>query len=157
MSVTNGLVNLELNTVGYSGSNCRFKLYLFKDGNRSFSAPEAKENRNDVNVVYTAKKLTITSYETEVTDGVFNATVELAGLDTTNSTYELWAGLYSSDNTTRINYTLIPVTNGLVNLELNTVGYSGSNCRFKVYLFKDGNRSFSAPEAKESKSDVTIS
>ena len=156
MTVANGQVNLEITTSGASGSNYHFLVYLFKDKNYSYSNPEAKEVRNNINIVYTAQKLTIAQYETEVTDGVFNVKLELAGLNT-GSTYEVLGQLYSSDWKTQIGEKKITVANGQVNLEITISGTSGSNYHFLVYLFKDKNYSYSNPEAKEVKNYINIS
>ena len=155
ITVTNGQVNLEITTSGTSGNNYHFLVYLFKDRNYSYSNPEVKEVRNNINIVYTAKKLTIAQYETEVTDGAFNVTLELAGLNA-ESSYEVLGQVYSSDWKTQMGQKKITVTNGQVNLEISTAGYTGSNCHFLVYLFKDRNYSYSNPEVKEVKNYINI-
>ena len=158
ITVTNGQVNLEISTAGFSGTNCHFLVYLFKDKNYSYSNPEVKEVLNNINVAYTPKILVIniTHYETEVADGLFSATLELAGLNET-STYEILGQIYSSDWKTQIGQKKISVTNGQVNLEISTAGYTGSNCHFLMYLFKDKNYSYSNPEVKEVKNYINIS
>ena len=148
-TVTNGTSNLEMDVIGLTGSNCSLKVYLYKGSN---TTPETRESKSGINIVYVAKTLSITACETEVTDGIFNATLALANLEI-GSTYKAYAVLYTSNGTTKLAQKWQTVTNGTSNLEMSVAGLTGSNCSLKVYLYKGSN---TTPESKEMKSGINI-